>query len=182
MNELELEISAKLLRLARDAISAALTGETAVVDESLRALEPRGVFVTLRKHGELRGCIGTFMPEGDLPTTLCRIAVAATRDPRFRDAPLSASELTDIRIELSLLSPLEKIADPLDFEVGRHGLYLRRGMAVGCFLPDVAVEHGWDREGFLSALCTHKIGLHAEAWKESGTEIFRFTVSKIVEQ
>lgn len=173
-----------LLRWARQAALSSLTGDIAsfpVAGDELYSMPRTGVFVTLRKNGDLRGCIGTFLFEDDLPTTLWRIAVAATRDPRFRDSPLSASEMTDVRIELSILSPLERIADPLDFELGRHGIYLRHSFGTGCFLPEVGQDEGWDREKFLSMLCSHKAGLSPAAWREAGLEIFRFTVRKILE-
>ena len=120
------QVEVLLLRLARNSISSSLTGEQFVdiPDESLGDIPPAGVFVTLRTQGILRGCIGTFASQEDLPTTLRRIAIAATRDPRFKDRPLSAHELTNLKIELSVLSPLEKITDPLDFDLGRHGIFL----------------------------------------------------------
>ncbi len=141
----------------------------------------RGVFVTLRKRGRLRGCIGTFTPRADLPETVVEMSASATRDPRFTAMPISPTEEKDIRIELSVLSPLRRIEDPLDFELGRHGIYLRHGIAAGCFLPEVGTESGWDKERFLSELCSQKAGLSPDAWRDRAVEIQVFTVQKFVE-
>ncbi|MFQ5502792.1 MAG: AmmeMemoRadiSam system protein A [Phycisphaerae bacterium] len=172
-----------LVRLARSAIAARISGgEDSVALEGFDpALGRRGVFVTLRKFGKLRGCIGTFFPSRDLPGTVVEMSVAATRDPRFTATPIGAAELNDIRIELSVLSPLTRITDPLSFERGRHGVYLRHGAASGCFLPDVGMDLGWDKEQFLSELCKQKAGLSARAWEDEQAEIHIFTVQKIVE-
>jgi AmmeMemoRadiSam system protein A len=151
-------------------------------DEPWPAMQRRGVFVTLRKAGRLRGCIGTFAPRADLPETVVEMAVAATRDPRFTAMPISSAEAKDIRIELSILSPLRRIEDPLDFELGRHGIHLRHGIAAGCFLPDVGTEQGWDKETFLSELCRQKAGLRPDAWRDPAVEIQVFTVQKFAER
>jgi len=173
-----------LLRLARSAIAARISGEEDSVDQMVGdpALGRRGVFVTLRKFGKLRGCIGTFSPHYDLPEMVVEMSVAATRDPRFTNRPISAAELNDIRIELSILSPLKRITDPLSFDRGRHGVYLRHGLASGCFLPDVGMDLGWDKEKFLSELCKQKAGLSARAWEDERAEIHIFTVQKILER
>jgi len=177
------ETGARLLRVARSAIQAAVSGGAdALIDEKDWPALPRcGVFVTLRKSGKLRGCIGTFTPMSDLPQTVAQMARAATRDPRFTATPIGSEELHNIRIELSILSPLEHIADPLSFELGRHGVKIRYGMATGCFLPDVGADLGWDKETFLSELCRQKMGLSPDAWRDEQAEVSVFTVQKFAE-
>lgn len=174
---------ARLLRVARSAIQATvLAGPDAPVDErDWPAMARQGVFVTLRKSGKLRGCIGTFTPMSDLPQTVAEMARAATRDPRFTVTPIGAGELQDIRIELSILSPLERIADPLSFELGRHGVKICHGLATGCFLPDVGANLGWDKKAFLSELCRQKMHLAPEAWRDEQAEVSVFTVQKFAE-
>ncbi|MFQ5430358.1 MAG: AmmeMemoRadiSam system protein A [Phycisphaerae bacterium] len=183
MEPIDERTGARLLALARARITEAVTGErhTPSPDEPWPAMEPRGVFVTLRKSGRLRGCIGTFEPSSGLPDTVATMAEAATRDPRFLNNPIRADELADIRIELSILSPRVRIRDPLAFELGRHGLYLKHGHAAGCFLPDVGADLGWDKETFLSELCRQKAGLSPQDWRDDAAEIYTFTVQKFAE-
>jgi len=182
MVELNDHLRARLLQHARNAITAFLAGEEpAPPDAPWPDLPCCGAFVTVRKFGHLRGCIGVFEAPDDLPTTVSTMAVAAAKDPRFVEIPLSVNEMKDIRIEISLLSPLRKIDDPLDFELGKHGIYVMRGMYVGCFLPDVATERGWNKETYLTQCCTQKAGLDGRAWKQADTEIHVFTVEKLCE-
>jgi len=103
------------------------------------------------------------------------MAIAATRDQRFLMNPITPGELDQIDIEISVLSPLEKTDDPLSLELGKHGIYIKRGWSSGCFLPQVATETGWSKEEFLSRCCGGKAGLTAEAWREPDTEVFLFT-------
>lgn len=107
---------------------------------------------------------------------------SALRDPRFIVDRLRPEELEDLTIEVSVLSPLQKIDDPLDFELGRHGIYLKRGVASGCFLPQVAEETGWSKEEFLTQCASGKAGLPADTWKDPATEVFRFTCEIIQEK
>jgi len=135
-------------------------------------LEPRGAFVTLKKAGQLRGCIGYIEPRVSLIEAVANNAQsAALRDPRF--TPVTPQELADISIEISALTPLEPVADVEDIEVGRHGLVISRGPHRGLLLPQVPVEWGWDREEFLQQTC-HKAGLPPEAWKQNDTELLSF--------
>ncbi len=135
--------------------------------------EPRGAFVTLNKHGGLRGCIGYIRGYKPLYEAVAEMAEAAAfRDPRFM--PLTQDELKDIEIEISVLTPLEKIADIGLIEVGRHGLYVERGPFSGLLLPQVATEFGWDRITFLEETC-RKAGLPKDAWKEQDTVIYIFS-------
>jgi len=133
----------------------------------------RGAFVTLHlKSGPLRGCIGTFEASEPLWTTIRQMAIsAATRDPRFPS--LSPMELTQCRIEISVLSPKESIT-PEQVEVGKHGLWVSRGHARGVLLPQVPSEYGWDSERFLSETCV-KAGMSPLAWKDGDLTIEAFT-------
>jgi len=176
---LEGNLNQRLVTIARSAISADLFG---LADDGGGAdfldRPAGGVFVTLRKFGRLRGCIGTFTPCGSLVETVRSMAASAARDPRFVDLPISAAEMKDIAIEISILSPLQPIADPLSLTLGVHGIYIRRGHRSGCFLPDVATERSWDAQTFLSICCEQKAGLEPDAWRKPDTEVFVFTVEK----
>jgi AmmeMemoRadiSam system protein A len=134
--------------------------------------EKRGAFVTLHNNGELRGCIGYVLAYKSLRETVCEMAVAACRDPRFR--PVDANELSDIDIEISVLSPLRQIKDIREIEVGRHGLYIKNGSYSGLLLPQVATDYHWDSEAFLQQTC-RKAGLPADAWRYEDTVIKIFS-------
>jgi AmmeMemoRadiSam system protein A len=134
--------------------------------------EKRGTFVTLTVDGELRGCIGYPLPVKPLDETIIEMAIAAaTQDTRFES--LQANELKNIRIEISVLGLPEPISDPGQVEVGYHGIIVSKGFARGLLLPQVPVEHRWDRETFLRHGCL-KAGLPAEEWKR-GAKIEVFT-------
>ena len=174
----------ELLRVARRVVEAAVRGLPVpeFASEDPLFAEKRGAFVTLHNHGELRGCIGRFEPAGGLLETVVEMAqAAATEDPRFRLHPIRAGELKDIDIEISVLTPLERAEDPLSLELGRHGIYIRKGYAAGCFLPQVATETGWGKEEFLSQCCAGKAGLGADAWKEPDTEVYLFEAEILCE-
>jgi uncharacterized protein len=166
-----------LLGLARRVVQQAIRGERITEFESEDAIfrERRGCFVTLHNGSELRGCIGRFSADGPLPATVQEMAIAATQDSRFRANPITPSELSQIDVELSVLSPLEKTDNPLSLELGVHGIYIKQGWASGCFLPQVALETGWSKEEFLGYCCCHKAGLPRDAWKSPGTEVYLFT-------
>jgi len=104
---------------------------------------------------------------------------AALRDPRF--PPVTAEELSELTIEISVLSPLKEVSDPEDVEVGKHGLIMTRGSLSGVLLPQVPVEWGWNREQFLSQTC-RKAGLPGDCWKQSGTQIQAFTADVFSEK
>jgi uncharacterized protein len=161
-----------LLKLAREAIEAYVGVAPAHVPAASGVLgEPGGAFVSLHNHGELRGCIGHIEPDEPLGTVVPRCAVAAaSTDPRF--PPITAEELAQIDIEISLLGLLEPIRGPAEIEVGRHGLVVEQGWLRGLLLPQVATEWNWDAETFLAHTC-HKAGLPRDAWKH-GAKIFRF--------
>lgn len=184
MSTIDSTTRAALVRMVRSAIAADLFGsqsepgdDAAVVD-----LPAAGAFVTLRRQGQLRGCIGTFEAGPDFARTLRTIAASAAHDPRFFDSPISANELAELSIEISILSPLRRITDPLDFVLGRDGIYIRQGPRAGCFLPDVAVGRNWSRETFLSECCAQKAGLDPLAWKDPNTEVMVFQVEKVTDR
>jgi len=121
----------------------------------------------------LRGCIGNFQPRQPLYKSIAEMAVAAaSKDPRF--PPLQRVDLASISLEISVLSPLEKIANVEEIEVGRDGIYLEHGYHRGVLLPQVATEYGWDRATFLEQTC-HKAGLPPDAWQRPETTIYRFS-------
>jgi AmmeMemoRadiSam system protein A len=167
-----------LLRIARAAVRAAVTGGPLPAPQSDDPVltAPCGCFVTLKSRGRLRGCIGQFTSDRPLIELVVEMAEAsASKDPRFFDYPLTVRDLGGLEIEISVLSPLERTDDPLRLRLGIDGIYIKRGYASGCFLPQVAVETGWTKEEFLSQCCSHKAGLLPDAWKDPGTEVYLFS-------
>ncbi len=166
----------QLLDLARRTITAKLNNQPLPELPEIET-EPGfgGAFVTLKNAGRLRGCIGQFLPATELAETVQQMALSALRDPRFRNNPVTADELDEIDIEISILSPMQRTDDPLSLELGKHGIYIRRGPSAGCFLPQVADETGWSKEEFLSHCCAGKAGMSADAWKDPNTEVYLFT-------
>jgi AmmeMemoRadiSam system protein A len=135
--------------------------------------ERRGAFVTLHKHGQLRGCIGYIVEIAPLLETIQRMAIAsAFEDPRF--PPLEKEEFKYLNIEISVLTPLKKVKDISEIEIGRDGLLIKKGFYQGLLLPQVAEEEGWDVETFLKHTCL-KAGLYPDAWREKGTTIEKFS-------
>ena len=171
-----------LLSIARESIKSAITDtpnkQTQIEITSPELQEKNGAFVTLRTHGKLRGCIGRMVSDIPLYKLVSEMAVSAAKeDPRF--SQIKSSELEDLEIDISILSPLQKADDPLDFELGRHGIYIKKGPSNGCFLPQVATETGWTKEEFLSQCCSMKAGLPSDAWKSNDIEVYIFTSEKI---
>ncbi len=175
---LTLEEGRTAVRLARKAIETYLA-ERKVIQDRLSGVfeQKRGVFTTLTKHGELRGCIGFPYPIKRLDEAIIESAIAAaTEDPRF--PPVTLEEMDEIIVEVTVLTPLEKInAKPIELpkhiEIGKHGLMVKRGFYSGLLLPQVAVEYGFDTEEFLSQTCM-KAGLPPDCWLMEGTEVYRF--------
>ena len=133
-----------------------------------------GVFVTLKKHGHLRGCMGTLDDSAELAEAVRHAAsVAATQDPRF--PPVAPAELPDIAIEVSVLSKPEPMQSIDELELGKHGILVRKGYQRGLFLPQVAVEHNLDKHTFLSRCCSEKAGLPPDAWEHGNAEVLIFT-------
>ncbi len=131
-----------------------------------------GAFVTLKRQGNLRGCIGWLVGTEPLYLTVARMALsAAFKDPRF--APLQEQELKDLEIEISIMGPITLCPDPELIQIGRHGLIMRRGNRQGLLLPQVPQEWGWDRQTFLAQTCV-KAGLPPQSWQEKETEILWF--------
>lgn len=164
----------RLLFIARNSIENYLKkGSKPQVSETDPVLiEKRGAFVTLTKYGDLRGCIGSIYASLPLYNTVSDMAIeAATGDPRF--PRLNPEELKEIKIEISVLSPLEKIEDISKIKVGTHGLLIRKGFYSGLLLPQVATEYNWTKEEFLEHTC-YKAGLNKDAWKK-GADIFIFS-------
>jgi AmmeMemoRadiSam system protein A len=135
--------------------------------------EKRGAFVTLKKDGSLRGCIGYVEAKKPLHKTVEEMAVAsAFNDPRF--PPLRQDELKHLTIEISVLTPLKQIKDIEEIEVGVHGIYITRDFHSGLLLPQVANEYQWDRLTFLEESC-YKANLSSNAWTDKNTKIYIFT-------
>ena len=163
-----------LLELARQSIVEAVSQQKLprVAHEGPVFAQKSGLFVTLHARGRLRGCIGVVEAYEPLSEAVAHCAVsAAQQDPRF--SPLRPDELGEIRIEISLLSPLEPI-QPENVEIGRHGLLVSQGAQRGLLLPQVAVEHKLGREQFLEETC-RKAGLPPDAWREKETQVLGFT-------
>jgi AmmeMemoRadiSam system protein A len=138
----------------------------------IEAGEPAGAFVSVHHRGELRGCIGQIEARQPLAAAVAQCAVsAATRDPRFR--PITIRELQeDTEIEISVLTPMQRVGSPEEIEVGRDGLLIEQGPRTGLLLPQVATEWGWDRDTFLAQTC-RKAGLPLDAWQH-GAVIYKF--------
>jgi AmmeMemoRadiSam system protein A len=169
----------KSLQIARETLTQYLTTNT-IPDytgkfhedaEDAGLLQKVAAFVTLRRRdGELRGCIGRVEVSEPLYRTLqdCVIS-AATSD--FRFPPVRASELDEILIEISALSPFRPIRSPDEIQVGRHGLLIRKDFRVGLLLPQVASDRSWSRDEFLRAICL-KAGLPTGAWRDADLYVF----------
>jgi AmmeMemoRadiSam system protein A len=166
-----------LLAIARGTIEARLTGAAPprAAAESPALRQPCGCFVTLHHGQYLRGCIGTFQARAPLVETVAQMAAASLRDPRFLENPVTEAELPKIDLEISVLSPLERTADPLkEIELGKHGICINGPYGSGCFLPQVATETGWSKEEFLGNCCAHKAGMAPDAWKSPDVAVYRF--------
>ena len=166
----------ELLRIAKKSV------ETSVLEHKVyQCPEPklaaltndRGAFVTLTKHGDLRGCIGNVHASKPLYLAVRDSAAhAALHDPRF--LPVSAQEVGELEYEISVLSPLRRVLDVNQIRVGPHGLLVRKGDTQGLLLPQVATDNNWDRATFVRQTC-RKAGLPEDAWRDADTDIFAFT-------
>ncbi|MGQ0736067.1 MAG: AmmeMemoRadiSam system protein A [Acidobacteriota bacterium] len=163
----EVDDRRRLLSLARAALSARVHGTPPPelpADLNLRAA---GVFVTIHCAGDLRGCLGSLEARESLTHAVVHLAAAvADEDPRF--APVRPEELDAVVIDLSILTSPERVDDLTTIVLGRDGLIVEEGRRHGLLLPQVAVEHGWTREMFLSQACL-KAGLSADAWRRGAT-------------
>jgi AmmeMemoRadiSam system protein A len=170
--EFSVEERALLLRLAHESILSALQGREIPLDPPTPHLaEPRGVFTSLHLQGAIRGCVGYVLPVGSIYRAVAETArAAAFEDGRF--SPVTLEEAQALEIELSVLSPPQPIVSEA-VEVGRHGLLVEMHGYRGLLLPQVPVEHHWDRISFLQQTC-RKAGLPMDAW-ERGAAIEAFT-------
>jgi len=174
------EDKAKLVSLARAAVESVVTGSAPPEPSKKTGLlgERLGCFVTLTNSGRLRGCIGTFQPQSSLVQTIIEMGQAAAADPRFPHDRISPSELDELTVEVSVLSPLVETDDPQSLEIGKHGIYVMTAMGSGCFLPEVATDMGWSAEEFLSHCCQGKAGVSPNAWRSSDARVYLFTSEK----
>lgn len=167
-----------LLVLARQTLEKAFQGKSSASEEAAQKqfsqalMEKAGVFVTLRESGDLRGCIGSIVGVEPLWEGVQNNALnAAFHDPRFM--PLAKNELKNVDIEISVMTPLQQIADYHSIRLGIDGVIIRKGPYQSVFLPQVATETGWNLDEFLSHLCV-KAGLPAQAYRSPGMEFMIF--------
>ena len=175
MNEISLNDKKTMLEYVRNVIQSKLDNTPLPQSPELVILsEPGACFVTLHSaNGQLRGCIGTIIPHTSLGKDMQSNAInAAFSDPRF--SPLTEAELTNVELEISILTPMEDITSPDDFIVGEHGILMRLFGRSAVFLPQVAPEQGWDKETTLAHL-SMKAGLKPGAWQISDAQfqVFR---------
>jgi AmmeMemoRadiSam system protein A len=171
MNTLDDSTRERLLDLARAAVAAQVRGHARPRVPGDLAHEVFGAFVSLHRGGDLRGCLGTLDGPIRLAGAVARLAASVCHeDPRF--SPVALDELFDLAIEVSVLTTPSLVVDVATIEVGRDGLIVERGGRKGLLLPQVAPEHGWDRETLISHTC-RKAGLPGDAWRR-GANIYRF--------
>jgi len=166
----------RLIELARNAVRAYLESEDIKVSDELkeRFREKRGVFVTIKENGELRGCIGFIEPVYSLWQGVVRAALgAAFADPRFM--PITKEEFKDLKFEVSVLTEPELIEEPYEdkIEIGKHGLIVEKDGFKGLLLPQVAPEFNWDKKEFLEHTCL-KAGLSKDAYRDKDVRVYRF--------
>lgn len=174
---------ATLFKIADDTLKWCVDGSKGKFDLGRYAITEKlkidtGTFVTLKLGDRLRGCIGTLTAVEPLYKSVHRNAVnAAMHDTRFHQpygpGPVSASELPELNVHISILSPVRRIASLDEFKLGEHGIIIEKGGRGAVYLPEVAVEQRWDVEQTLSSLC-QKAGLSADAWRE-GAEFSIFS-------
>ena len=179
-----LEQGKRLVDAARKSIVSELKSESLSLSEDFKEefSEKRGIFVTLKKDDELRGCIGYPVPKLPLHQAVVDAAKAAAfKDPRF--PPLAEDEVNDISIEISVLTVPEEleVRDRENIVIGRDGLIIDGGYASGLLLPQVPVEQGWDQEEFLEHICT-KAGLPSDAYKDEENKIYIFQAQIFCEE
>ncbi len=177
---LSAEEQTTLFAIAGDTLKWCVQGRPGRFDMSAYQITPKlktvlATFVTLKIHGDLRGCIGSLEAVEPLYLSVHNNAVnAALRDPRF--SPLRQEELPEVRVDVSILSPLTAIAGPEEFQIGRHGIILGKGGRRAVFLPEVAIEQQWSREDTLEHL-SRKAGLPSNAWRQGATfQVFESVV------
>ena len=168
---IEDSVRRRLLQLARAAFEARVRNYAAPVVPRDLSVEAFGVFVTVHHRGNLRGCLGSLDCADCIVESIARLAASvAHEDHRFR--PIQIDELAATSLDLSVLTPPERVSDHVTIEIGRHGLIVEQGTRRGLLLPQVAPEHGWDRETFLAQTCV-KAGLPPTAWMR-GASLYCF--------
>lgn len=165
----------KLLEIARLAVESKLKNNSKLDLNSYNFSENlkvnSGAFVTLTKNNKLRGCIGRFESEAPLYKLVADMALSASLNDR-RFSPVTEEELKEIDFEISVLTPMRKINDISQIELGRHGIYIIKGSNRGTFLPQVATDTGWNLEEFLGHCARDKAGLNYDGWKEADIYIY----------
>jgi AmmeMemoRadiSam system protein B/AmmeMemoRadiSam system protein A len=172
-----------LLKIARDSLETYLTtgGLPEFYTDSFYLNLRQGAFVTLKKQGQLRGCVGNFEPDIPLYQNVLQTSIsAALNDTRFY--PVSESELKDLEYEVSVLSPLKRIYDWKLIKAGKHGVRIQRGTRSGVFLPQVASDNNWNEIEFLENLCIQKIGLNKDCYMDKQNELYIFTAQVFGEE
>ena len=173
----------RLLSLSRQTLNDFVRGierQAETIDDPNLQTRDYGAFVSLHKNQELRGCIGNCASKDPLYRTVIEMTrAAASRDTRM--APVSEDELDDIRIDITVLSPLVRVYDPLSLEVGKHGLQVSQGGRRSVLLPQVAAQYRWDMRTFLEQTCV-KAGLRKNAWRDVDSEVSTFTALIMEEQ
>lgn len=188
MDQIEGKDHPKLLKFARDtAVFVLRESDRASGSAAIEPATPAvpgcygGVFVTLWNGKNLRGCVGQFGETSNIAEVIATVTRQSLADSRFRNNPVTLSELDVIRFELSILSGLEVTSEPLLMIVGTHGIVVRKGGSTGCFLPKVAKEQGWSAEQFLSNCCKMKANIPPGAWRDEDASVSLFTVQVIAE-
>jgi AmmeMemoRadiSam system protein A len=172
-----------MLKYARQSIEKYMkTKQVPMIDDGDKIFgDYYGIFVTLKKNNELRGCVGSTEAVLPLRQGIPQLACSAAFDD-YRFKPVEEKELKNIDMEISILSPNKRIKSPEEIVMGKHGVIVKNGNKTGLFLPQVAQETGWTKEQFLNDLCTEKAGLPADAWKQKDTELYIFTVYNFSEK
>lgn len=173
----------ELLSIARASVESAIRGkfEPPPTPQSEMLHKHLGAFVTLHKHGQLRGCIGRFEPDIPLYLVVTQMAIAAaTQDRRFQ--PVSRDELGQLDYEVSVLSPTRNVKSADEIDIGKHGVTVGKAWHSGVFLPQVAKETGWSKEEFLAELCSQKAGLPRDCWKDPSVQLSVFTAQVFAEE
>ncbi|MBN2892006.1 MAG: AmmeMemoRadiSam system protein A [Bacteroidales bacterium] len=168
-----------LMDIAQQTLASHVSGKTSTQIDKYQLTENLklkvGAFVTLYKNGDLRGCIGRFMPNNSLYKVVEDMTIsAASYDSRF--SPVSKNELGEIEIEISVLTPLQKISSIDEIEIGRDGIYIVKGGDSGTLLPKVASDNGWSKLEFLEYCSKYKAGIGTDGWKEAELFIYQAIV------
>jgi AmmeMemoRadiSam system protein A len=173
----------KLMDIARNSLMAKLATDHPIPPPPGEAElhQPAGCFVSLHQRHDhaLRGCIGRLEANLPLWQAVQQTAGDVLNDPRFTGHRVTADDIANVEMEISVLSPLKPAPTPLDFEPMNEGMYLVLAGRAGCFLPQVARETGWTKEQLLGRLCTEKMGLPPDAWKHPAAKLFTFNVEVV---